>query len=277
MNTIVTHLSPDTDAITSIWLLRRFLPGFAHARVSFVPAGSTLDHKKPDEYPSILHVDTGMGNFDHHQSNENTCAAQKVLDYLIKNDHVKENYVEPLERLVDVVNDIDHFREVFLPEPDNDIYDFLLMTVIEGVKMKLNDDEKIVTLVEQLLDGLLLIFFNKVHAEKEIDKGLIFETKWGKAIAFESDNEEVARLAQKKGFVLAIRRTIKRGTIRIKALPLEKINLKPLGELLTKKDPAATWFIHASGHMILNGSAKNPNTIPTTLTLNQVVEEIKKL
>lgn len=275
MNTIVTHLSPDTDAITSTWLIHRYLPGWANAQVKFVPAGKTIDNMAPESDPHIMHVDTGMGAFDHHQSNENTCAARLVFEYLVKNNHIKENYIEPVERIVDVVNDIDHFREVFLPEPDQDIYDLLLMTLIEGVKMRMQNDDKIVPFVEEILDGLLLIFFNKVHAEAEIEKGLIFDTRWGKAIAVESDNEEVARLAQKKGYVLTIRKTIKKGVIRIKALPLKEINLTHLGEMLKKKDPKATWFIHASGHMILNGSAKNPDTIPSSLSLAETVAIVK--
>lgn len=275
MNTIVTHLSPDTDAITSIWLIKRFLSGWSKAATAFVPAGSTLNGLPPDDNPHVLHVDTGMGKFDHHQSNEDTCAAQKVLEFLIAEGHIKKNYIEPLERMIAVVNDIDHFREVFLPEPDNDMFDFLLMTVIEGVKIKLQDDEKIVLLVQELLDGLLSIFFNKVHAESEIGKGLIFESKWGRTIAIESDNEEVARLAQKKGFRIVIRKTIKKGIIRIKALPLAKIDITPLGAVLKRKDPSATWFVHASGHMILNGSAKNPNTIPSRLSLSEVVALMK--
>ena len=42
MKIIVTHASPDWDAITSIWLLKRFLPGWNTAEIRFVPAGERL-------------------------------------------------------------------------------------------------------------------------------------------------------------------------------------------------------------------------------------------
>jgi len=39
--TIVTHLSPDLDAIGAIWLLKKFASEFADAKVEFVPIGKT--------------------------------------------------------------------------------------------------------------------------------------------------------------------------------------------------------------------------------------------
>ncbi len=127
MKTIVTHYSPDVDAVTSVWLLKRFLEGWNEAEVKFVAAGTTLEGNVVDSDPDIWHVDTGMGILDHHQTDENTCATKRVMEYItaqnqklkIKN---KQSFVnnekfpsEALERLVEVVNDIDHFREVFFP------------------------------------------------------------------------------------------------------------------------------------------------------------------
>ena len=87
MKIIVTHNSPDWDAITSVWLLKRFLPGWEKAVVEFVPAGEKSEKRNPsaslrarglenrieeaiekvgDE--EIVHVDTGLGPLDHHQT-----------------------------------------------------------------------------------------------------------------------------------------------------------------------------------------------------------------
>ncbi|MDO8460919.1 MAG: hypothetical protein Q7S38_00590, partial [bacterium] len=43
MKIIVTHSSPDWDAISSVWLLKRFLPDWHDAVVEYVPAGQRLE------------------------------------------------------------------------------------------------------------------------------------------------------------------------------------------------------------------------------------------
>ena len=80
MKIIVTHINPDQDAISSVWLVKRFFPGWDKAEVKFVPAGKTLNSNSPDNDPEIIHVDTGLGKFDHHTTGDKTvCAAVKVL------------------------------------------------------------------------------------------------------------------------------------------------------------------------------------------------------
>jgi hypothetical protein len=277
MKTIVTHISPDLDAISSIWLIHRFMRGWSNAEVKLVPAGTTLDSKAPDIDPNIIHVDTGFGNFDHHQNNEDTCAAKKVFLHLKNEKTFRPNQVEPVERMIDVVNEIDHFREVFLDEADKDIYDINIVNIIEGMRNQVESPDELITLTENMLDGLQQIFSNKVNAEKEIKNGFIFKSKWGKTLATVTDNEEVVRLAQKKGFSMVIRKNGKNGYLRVKTLPLKKLNLEKLFNILKEKDPKAFWFFHSSGNMILNGSAKNPNTVATKLSLNEVVEIVKNI
>ena len=46
MKIVVTHTSPDMDAITSVWLIKKFLPGWETATVRFVPAGERIDSGK---------------------------------------------------------------------------------------------------------------------------------------------------------------------------------------------------------------------------------------
>lgn len=277
MKTIVTHLSPDTDAITSVWLIHRFFPEWESAQVAFVPAGKTLHNEPADSISTIIHVDTGLGKFDHHQTNEKTCAARKVFEYLHKGKLLKSGYVKPLERLTDLVTEIDHFGEVFYPDAAEDRYDFLLPSILDGLRMVYKNDTRLVSVGEDMLDGILKIFSNKVKAEEEIHNGLTFTSLWGKTLAVESDNEETSRLAQKLGYDMVIRKGIEHGNLRIKTVPKPELNLEKLSVLLKQKDPRATWFFHASGHMILNGSVKNPDSIPTTLSLTQAVQLVRDI
>jgi hypothetical protein len=275
MKTIVTHIGPDLDAITSVWLVKTFLPNWEEAQIAFVPAGTTLNNIQADSNPDILHVDTGFGKFDHHQTNENICAATLVYDE-IKTIH-GEN--PALERLVMVVNDVDHFAEVFYPNPTAHYWHFQLAAVIDGWRlMYAEDPQRIISLGMEALDAVYKTIQNRIWAEKEIqEKGKEFQTKWGKSLAIETTNDDVMHLAQKSGYQVVIRKDPKKGYARIKSVPLGTIDLRPFYEALKEQDKDATWFLHASNHMILNGSTKNPNMKPTRLTLDQIMEISKTL
>ena len=275
---IVTHFAPDLDAITSIWLIKRFMPGWEEAEVLFVPAGETLNDEPVDSAPNILHVDTGLGRFDHHQLDADQCAAKKVFEFLRRERKAKrKNWnEEALERLVEVVNDIDHFREVFWPNPTADFYNFTLEEILDGLKLIYSEEnEKIVEFGLTALDGVYKKLQNKVWAERLLkEKGVEFKTKWGRSIAVETTNDETLHLAQKMGFKIVLRKDPKRGHVRIKARP-EGINLGEVFGRLKRADRAATWYLHSSGCMILNGSTKNPKTKPTNLSLAQIIEILK--
>lgn len=275
MKTIVTHIGPDTDAITSVWLVKTFFPQWEEAQVAFVPAGTTLEGKPADSDSEILHVDTGFGKFDHHQTDANICAATLVYDE-IKSMHGED---PALERLTQVVNGIDHFVEASYPNPTADFWNFSLVSQIDGWRLIYADNPiKIVELGMQGLDGIYKMFQNRVWAEKELrEKSIAFSTKWGKAVGIETVNDDVVHLAQKMGYTVAVRKDPKKGYLRVKSLPRDDIDLTPVYNTLKEKDPDATWFLHASRHMVLNGSSKNPSMRPTKLTLKEVISVIESV
>ncbi len=55
MKTIVTHLSPDLDAIASCWLIKKYLTDWDSAEIRLVPAGTTLNNEPPDDNKEIIH------------------------------------------------------------------------------------------------------------------------------------------------------------------------------------------------------------------------------
>jgi hypothetical protein len=271
---IVTHFNPDLDAITSVWLIKKFLPRWQKAEVNFVAAGKTLDNNLADSHPNILHVDTGLGRFDHHQANEYTCAAKLILNWLeIENPKIKKD--EALKRLTDVVLEIDHFREVFWPESASDRYELFLQPIIRGLELIEEDDKKALDFGLLALDGVYKSFQNKIWAEKEIEKGIKFKTRWGKALGVETKNDAVIHLAQKIGLKLVVRKDPKKGFVRIKTTPDPKLDLTCAFEKLKKKDPGATWFLHIDKHQLLNGSTRDPLMKPTKLALSEVIEVLK--
>lgn len=274
---IVTHKSVDLDAVTSVWLIKRFYPHFKDADIAFVNAGSTYEDKPVDSDEHIIHVDTGFGRFDHHQSDTFTCAAQKIYLWLKEHTTLKPVMQKGLERITNFVTDIDHFREVYFPDPTNDVYTFSLVELIEGLKHVSQNDLQVMDLSFKLLDASLQLITNKIRAEEELEKGYAFTTKYGKTLAIESKNEEVMKLAMKMGYQLVIRKDPQRGNIRIKTFPDKKNDLTPVYEAILKKDKKGDWFLHVGKKMLLNGSSKNPALKPSSLTLKQVIQIVKKV
>jgi hypothetical protein len=298
MKIVVTHTMPDLDAVTSVWLIKRFLQDWSEAEVGFVPAGTRLKNAKPGEEvkepiekigeDEVIHVDTGMGPLDHHQiKSDQVCGASRTWDYIR---YVNEMFKDPkrsdkiiekeeaISRMVQVVVDVDHFKEVFRPDPSADYQDFSIVNVLDGLKLlKPDSDLYYVDFMLTALDALLRDFENKIWAEKEIENNSVeFESEWGKALGMETINDDVIKTAQLNGFALVVRKDPRKGYVRIKASPKFDIDLTNTYEKLKKIDPDATWFLHVSRKMLLNGTPKNPKMKPTTLKLDEIISILKK-
>lgn len=311
MKLIVTHTSPDWDAIGSVWVLRKFLPGWQDSLVAFVPAGQKLvgyDKGKvlsqtpesswegdPIEKISgydVLQADTGLGPLDHHQVFDTSVSgAGRSWEYVqtILKEHNKElsaEHTEAVSRIIAIIVLIDHFKEIFWENPTADYHEMSFLGYMEGLKlMKPDDDEFYLERGSEYLDAMFHNFENRIWAESEIKStGVEFETKWGKGIGFETINDSVLKLAQKMGYVLVVRKDPRKGYVRIKVRPRDEnnpaspdINLTLVHEKLKKIDPDATWYLHVSKKMLLNGTPKNPSMVPTTLPLSKIIDVIKSI
>lgn len=305
MHVIVTHTSPDWDAIGSVWILKRFLPGWENAKVEFVPAGDRSPRvarkgKEADtqivvetDDTKIIHVDTGLTPLDHHQIYDiNICSVTRCWDLVVKenknlhatlSDTKREDMLAAMERIVVYLTQLDHFQEVFWKDADSDIHEFSIYGVLEGMKaLHPDDDTFFVSWGMEVLDAMLKRFMSRIWAEKEIKLGKEFMTKWGKGLAVETINDSTIKLAQKMGYMVVVRKDPRKGYVRIKAMPHKEgltkdINLTLVRDQLAKMDPAATWFLHVSNKMLLNGTPKNPKMVPTSLTINQIVSVLEKI
>jgi len=277
MKTIVLHIFPDLDAITCAWLLSRYLPEWDEADVVFTPQQKDWNSIKPDSNPDVLYCDTGYGKFDHHQIQERTCASRRVFDYLTTHGHIHAKESDAVLRIVDYVTDIDNFGEVRYPEPMADRYEFCLHQLITGLKKKGMTDSMLVQTVSTLLDGVLQLFVYKIKAEQEIVKGFVFYSKYGKSLAMNSSNDEAMRMAQKKGYALVVMKDPQKKTARIKTLPSPELDLTPVYDKIKKVDPKGTWFLHILKNMLLNGSSRTPDSVPTPLSLQQLIEIIREV
>jgi inorganic pyrophosphatase/exopolyphosphatase len=182
MRYIVGHTSPDMDVITSVWLIKKFLPGWENAEVKFVPAGERVGGQPKgqsfdyaiekigrDEY---IQVDTGMGSLDHHQTQSiKVCAATLTFDFVKKdllayNPPVNPEKLEALERMINYVLEVDHFQEVFRKDCLADYHDFSVVNILDGLKLERpNQDGYYVQFISECLDALLHDFENNIRLD----------------------------------------------------------------------------------------------------------------
>lgn len=274
--TIVTHLSPDFDGIPAIWLLKRFHPDFANAKVAFVPVGDATYNNQPvDSDPDIVHVDTGMGRFDHHDRDEYTCGAKLVYEWLVDGGFVSSQDLA-LKRMIDLITDLDHGKDNEWLEADNDRYEFTLHNILVGWKMAFpRRDDEYVEWVMHALDGAYRLMKSKVIAETELEKGIRFKTVWGLAVGCKTANDGVLDLGIKRGLALVVRKDPKTGQVRITGTKKAGVDLSATFARLQQKDAAATWYLHPSKVLLRNGSTRNPGMVPTKLSLEEVIEILK--
>lgn len=281
---LVTHVSPDLDAVTSVWLLKKFdKQHFGEAEVDFLLAGERFSESELEKrgvlVEEVEYVDTGKSRFDHHTSelaNKRVCGASLVLEYL-KNLHPELEEDEALHRLVEHVVEIDHFGEVDWPEPNNKRYLFSLFAILRGLKTVGGDDIDVVEFGIKALDAVYALLRARVEAEEEVrKKGIEFETVWGKGLGIEGQNDEVIKYAQKEGYVVVVRKDPEVGNVRIKALPNKKVDLTRVYEKIMDLDGQASWYFHPARTMLINGSSKGDHRMPSSLSLHQVIEILKE-
>lgn len=258
---------------------------FADARVYFVNPGATLDDYtiSQDELTreNVVHVDTGLGEFDHHQADRGQqmiCATSLVFDYLAK--HYKDLvHDKALTALVTYVNDIDHFQEIHWPETGEYRFLFTIQELIHGLEfMAPHTDESQLYFGMQCLDSAYASLNQYIRALEIIEQnGQEFMVNGQKAMAITTSNDEVIKIAQKQGYSLVVRKDPDKGNIRIKARPDSRFNLKMLADEIAQIDRVGSWYFHPSGKMLLNGSDKHQNQAASPLTLIQVVELIKQV
>lgn len=282
VKTIITHLNPDLDAICSVWLLKRFLPDYEDAEVKFIPAGVVPLQGDKD----TLYVDTGFGELDHHQTGERTCASKLVWKYIRKQktDNSKQRTIideQAIDKLVDVVLRIDYDAEdITIPNAADDFYSFLFneRQILRGIRTLFRgQSEKHLEIGMTIMDALYEVLKAKIKAEKVIENGIKFKTKWGKSLGAVTNNEMYMHLAQEKGYQVVAAKDPKKGHIRIHAFPNKGINFTKEYNKLKKLDREATWFLHASKGLLLNGSSANPEMKPTKLTLEEVIEVLTQI
>jgi hypothetical protein len=283
---IVTHHAPDLDAIGSTWLLKKFdTQHYGDAKIAFVNPGEQITAVEAEQHgvmlSQVVHVDTGLGEFDHHQperARQHLSATSLVYDHILEvHPELKEDGA--LKLVVELITDIDHFGEVDWPDANHPRYELMIHQVIRGLEfVYLNDDDAQLHFGFTCLEGAYSSLKQHVRAQEIIEKeAQFFDIKAGRVMAVETRNDDTIKLAQKQGVTLVIRKDPEQGHIRIKARPDSAVELKPLHEAIIAIDSRGTWYYHPSGKMLVNGSRKHTSQTASPLSLTQIVTLVKEL
>lgn len=276
---IVSHTNPDLDAIMSMWLLVRFdQPRFGDAELAFVPAGETYKGEMVDSDETIVHVDTGRGAFDHHQPGvKNTCAAKLVMDHLTNSGLIDEDD-RPIRQMVELELEVDHFRDLYWPEPQHPRNALMLHEIIPGLhSLQQHDDEAVARMGFVCLDAVYQKLKEWERGRELIDEATEFESIWGKGIAIAAEIEDLSKIAQRMGYKMVVVFNPKKYYMKVKTAPDVALDLKPLYDKIVAIDGPDMWFYHNSGHIMLTGSDKGGPKAPTKITLEQMLVIIKSI
>ena len=256
---IVSHFSPDLDSLFSTWITLRFGP-YPDAGLAFVGAGQTLEGMLPDARPDIIHVDTGLGKYDHHQpevASPDICAAKIVAHAFVPNDRA-------LRRMVDFIVLVDNGRE---PEGDR-THPYGVTRLISGLNTLYPDDSLHVMHTSlPLFDAWYAASKEQVQAEDVFETNAVwFDSQWGPGVAVDHEVGPCAVLylyqadAGRKGF---------------NAAAGSNVDLSPVAVEVMRTDPVGEWYLHPSNKMLLNGSKKKPNFVQSPLSLPQLIDFVR--
>lgn len=276
---IVTHKSPDLDAVASVWLLKRFdEQNFGQAQLAFVNPGEEISLEALTELGhqsyEIVHVDTGGGEFDHHvpeRSNQDICAASLVLDH-IRAIHPEISDDQALSQIINHVIQVDHYAQAYWPERNDTRAYFMISEILPSLKNIGLSDSEVVEYGLVSLDAIHSKLTVVIKANQDLEKATKFDTPWGNGVICETANNQFVDQAQRQGYVLAVRKDPEYGHVQIKALPDKKIDLTEIYEKIRDRDGQATWYFHPSKTMLLNGSDKNRDQVSSQLSLQQIID-----
>lgn len=269
MKTLITHINPHLDDICGIWLLKKFHPEYKDAQVDFISAS----HKGEQETDKRIFVGTGGGKFDEHKEGlENTCSASLVFDFLKSEGFLPKGAVtiKALEELIEWNLLIDTGKA-----PASEFSQFSIQSIIRPKNGNKETSKRAVELGEEILNRLLEVLKNKQQSLKDWENKIEFKTKFGKTIAVKSEFVDRAFCKQQNSDLFLIYNP-KNLSVQF-FTPSFEIDLESIYKKVRQLDKDASWFLHQSHHMVICGSASAPDSKPTKLSFEELIEAVKSL
>lgn len=284
MSYIVSHVSPDWDAIASLWLLQRFGP-FDEAEIALVNTGA------PD--PAMLAnatavVDTGRElapdrwRFDHHQlpgAEANSCCAASLVFQWLKplNDPAHLEYLAPL---IDLIEAGDTGKPAANESRRTGIHAMLSAWKARGILRDIDLIARGYDVLDDLAEHLLAAY----EARRSLDRHVVYRSIDGLLVALDKAPQGATYAAFEAGAQLVLWHSPSEETVSV------GINRAPesgvhCGWLATKtklreeygtpiQQELATWYIHEAGFFAGRGTRKAPDLRPLTVSIETIAAAI---
>lgn len=270
MKTLVTHINPHLDDIASIWLFKKFHPDFKEAKIDFISASRGQAEKEESEEKIFL--GTGGGKFDEHKEGLTTCAGSLVYEYLNEKGYIPQDEItqKALEKLVEWNKLVDTGKA-----PNSEFDEFSVQAYIRCKDSSPQNSLASVQLGTDILNRILVVLKRKQQSIKDWDKRVEFQTKFGKSFAVVSESVDREFCREQEGDLFLMYNP-KYHSVQF-FTPSFEIDLEPIYLKLKSIDPEASWFLHQSHHMVICGSASAPDSKPSKLSFEQLIEAVKGL
>lgn len=277
MTTIVTHTSPDLDAITGVWLLQRY-GGLGDAAVAFVNTGSP----DPDVLAAAAAVvdtgrcyDPGRLRFDHHHDPALPSAATLVWEALDS----AGRPVAHLRPLVEVVNAHDLGQQ----SPEAAMSRAQGLHAIYAGGRPEGDDAGSLAWGYQLLDALDTTERRRAEGRALLDRHTAYRSGDGLLVALRDAPPTATAAAFERGARLVVFSNYAANTIGVqRAMEWQQPHVGDLVALaetsLDTPDAVAaelaSWYRHPAGFFAGRGTSKAPSSTPIGVDVTAVARAL---
>lgn len=267
MKTLVTHINPHLDDIFAIWLLKKFDPTYKDFELNFISAAHDIASEETGEK---IFIGTGGGKFDEHKEGLDTCAGSLVFEYLKEGNNLPNDEIEvkALEELVEWNKLIDTGKASAYEYSEYSVQSFL-----RPLDAKIESSKKAVELGFEILDRIFEVLKRKQQSIMDWEKRIEFQTSFGKSYAVISETVDRAFCKGKDGD-LYLMYDPKKTSVQFYS---DSHDLEPIYKKVKEEDSEADWFLHQSHHMVICGSGSAPDSKPTKLSFDQLIEVAKSV
>ncbi len=269
MKTLITHINPHLDDICAIWLFKKYHPDFKDAHIEFISASrETGILSERSESKDRVFVGTGGGRFDEHKEGLDTCAASLVYESLKEKGFIIAAEEKAIEKLIAWNRLIDTGKA-----PNSQFDEFSIQSFIRTRDNSPETSRKSVELGIEILDRVLEVLKRKEQSLLDWEKKIEFDSKFGRSFAVSSETVD-REFCRQQGGDLFIMYDPKYRSVQFFA---PKLDIKDIYTKVKLLDPEASWFLHQSHHMVICGSSSAPDSKPTKLTFDELIEVAKSV
>lgn len=287
--TIITHTSPDFDAIAFLWLMGRFMTGFENAAIEFMPLNAINEEKltAADAVGDMGKVyDPEKLRFDHHHlpgvQSIATCAAMQTWEWLLS----KGSDLEYLRPLIEEIHKGDMAKS-----PLVGIHSQLFGWKSSGKEAGIEfSDEEIYSYGAHILSQIEFWLKRKSESRKELDERVVWRSPDNSVWAISGSSvsvsfaayEEGARIVVFEGEPIELSNGVISYPVGVSRSPewdqphLGKIvnNILASDYSSSIKDELSTWFCHNAGFYAGRGGAKAPDNNPLKVEIKEIAMAI---